>query len=409
MSSDRRLDIARLAERYTPDMVTFLRDMIAIPSESTGEQPVVERVRVEMERAGFDEIKVDGLGNILGRIGNGKTVIAFDGHLDTVGVGDPSTWKRDPYKGELKDGMIYGRGAGDQEAGIAAAVYGGRIIKELGLDADYQLWVTGTVMEEDCDGLCWQYIIRENVLKPDVVVITEPTRLGVYRGHRGRMEMEVRTQGLSCHGSAPERGVNAVYKMAPIIADIERLNERLAATADSFLGKGTVTISDIRSTSPSLCAVADSSTIHLDRRLTRGETMAHAVAEIEALASVKKAGATVTVLDYARPSYTGLTYPTKKYYPTWILEENDPAVVAGVAAAEQALDAKPVVGKWGFSTNGIATCGLFGIPTIGFGPADEIYAHGPDDQCPVDHLTRAARFYAAFPRAFVETIAGRRG
>jgi putative selenium metabolism hydrolase len=222
------------------------------------------------------------------------------------------------------------------------------------------------------------------------------------------MEMEVRTQGLSCHGSAPERGVNAVYKMAPIIADIERLNDRLAATADPFLGKGTVTISDIRSTSPSLCAVADSSTIHLDRRLTRGETMEHAVAEIEALESVQKAGATVTVLDYARPSYTGLTYPTKKYYPTWILEETDPAVVAGVRAAEQALGARPVVGKWGFSTNGVATCGMFGIPTIGFGPGDEIYAHGPEDQCPVEHLTRAARFYAAFPRMFVETLAGRR-
>ena len=409
MSGDRSGDIARLATRYTPEMVKFLRDMIAIPSESTGERPVVERARAEMKNAGFDEIKIDGLGNILGRIGSGTTVIAFDAHLDTVGVGDPSTWKRDPYKGDLKDGVIYGRGAGDQEAGMAAAVYGGRIIKELGLDGDYQLWVTGTVMEEDCDGLCWQYIIREQVLRPDVVVITEPTKLGVYRGHRGRMEMEVRTQGLSCHGSAPERGVNAVYKMAPIIADIERLNDRLAATADAFLGKGTVTISDIRSTSPSLCAVADSSTIHLDRRLTRGETMEHAVAEIQALESVKKAGAMVTVLDYARPSYTGLTYPTKKYYPTWILEETDPAVVAGVRAAEQALDARPVVGKWGFSTNGIATCGMFGIPTIGFGPGDEIYAHGPEDQCPVEHLTRAARFYAAFPRMFVETLAGRRG
>jgi putative selenium metabolism hydrolase len=409
MSTDSSRDIARLAERYTPDMVTFLRDMIAIPSESTGERPVVERVHAEMARAGFDEIKIDGLGNILGRVGSGKTVIAFDAHLDTVGVGDPSTWKRDPYKGELKDGVIYGRGAGDQEAGMAAAVYGGRIIKELGLGGDYQLWVTGTVMEEDCDGLCWQYILREQVLRPDVVVITEPTRLGVYRGHRGRMEMEVRAQGLSCHGSAPERGVNAVYKMAPIIGDIERLNERLTATADPFLGKGTVTISDIRATSPSLCAVADSCTIHLDRRLTRGETMESAVAEIQALDSVKKAGATVTVLDYARPSYTGLTYPTKKYYPTWILEESDAAVVAGVRAAEQALDAAPIVGKWGFSTNGIATCGLSGIPTIGFGPGDEIYAHTPEDQCPVEHLTRAARFYAAFPRLFLETIAGRRG
>jgi putative selenium metabolism hydrolase len=256
-------------------------------------------------------------------------------------------------------------------------------------------------MEEDCDGLCWQYILREGVLKPDVVVITEPTNLGVYRGHRGRMEIEVRTQGLSCHGSAPERGINAIYRMAPIIADIERLNERLRAWPDKFLGPGSVTISEIRSTSPSLCAVADSSAIHIDRRLTAGETLESAVAQIKELDSVRQMEATVTVLDYARPSYTGLTYPTKKYYPTWTMGEEHPAVEAAVHAATQTLGARPAVGKWTFSTNGVATCGMFGVPTVGFGPGHEIHAHSPDDQCPVDHLTHAAAFYAAFPQAFL--------
>ncbi len=397
--------IAALAARYTGEMTTFLRDMIAIPSESAGERQVVACVADEMRRVGFDEVKVDGLGNVLGRVGSGPVVIAVDGHLDTVGVGDPSTWTRDPYRGELRDGVIFGRGASDQEAGIAAAVHGARIARELGLLDGAQLWVTGTVMEEDCDGLCWQYILKEGVLRPEVVVITEPTNLGVYRGHRGRMEMEVRTQGLSCHGSAPERGVNAVYKMAPILADIERLNDQLAAGADPFLGKGSVTISEIRSTSPSLCAVADSCTIHLDRRLTRGETLEKAVAQIEGLDSVKQAGARVTVLDYARESYTGLTYPTKKYYPTWAVEEQAPAVRAAVAAATAALGRSPVVDKWTFSTNGVATCGMFGVPTVGFGPANEVHAHTPEDQCPVEHLTRAAQFYARFA---AEYLAARR-
>lgn len=403
MSDTKPAEIARLADQYTPDIVQFLRDMIAAPSESTEEAAVIARARAELERAGFDEIKVDGLGNLLGRVGNGPTVIALDAHLDTVGVGDPTTWTRDPYKGELRDGIVYGRGAGDQEAGFAASVYGARIARDLGLLDGCQLWVTGTVMEEDCDGLCWQYILRENVLRPDVVVITEPTNMGVYRGHRGRMEMEVRTQGRSAHGSAPERGVNAVYKMAGIISDVERLNEQLRESADPLLGKGSVTISDIRATSPSLCAVADSCTIHLDRRLTRGETLESAVKEIESLESVKHAGAAVTVLNYARPAYTGLTYPTQKYYPTWFLDEDHPAVVAGVRAAEQALGSRPRLGHWGFSTNGTATCGMFGVPTIGFGPGDEIYAHSPEDQCPVEHLTIAARFYAAFPQAFLES------
>jgi putative selenium metabolism hydrolase len=395
--------VAGLAARYTGEMTTFLRDMIAIPSESAGEREVVARVADEMRRVGFDEVKIDGLGNVLGRVGSGPVVVAIDGHLDTVGVGDRTTWTRDPYVGDLRDGTIFGRGASDQEAGIAAAVHGARIAKELGLLDGVQVWVTGTVMEEDCDGLCWQYILKEGVLKPDVVVITEPTNLGVYRGHRGRMEMEVRTQGLSCHGSAPERGVNAVYKMAPIVADIERLNDRLKAGADPFLGKGSVTIAEIRSTSPSLCAVADSCTIHLDRRLTRGETLEKAVAQVEALDSVKQAGATVTVLEYARESYTGLTYPTKKYYPTWVVEETTPAVRAAIAAAGEALGRAPVVDKWTFSTNGIATCGLFGVPTVGFGPANEVHAHTPEDQCPVEHLGAAAQFYALFAQKYLAT------
>jgi len=278
---------------------------------------------------------------------------------------------------------------------MAAMVWGARIIKDLDLAGDCQVWVTGTVMEEDCDGLCWQYILREKVLAPDVVVITEPTKLGVYRGHRGRMEIEVRTQGRSAHGSAPERGINAVYKMGPIIAEIEQLNDRLKDTADPFLGKGSCTISAIRSTSPSLCAVADSATIHVDRRLTHGETWESAVKQIEALESVKSAGATVSVLDYAVPSYTGLTYPTKKYYPTWLYAEDHPAVQAGVHAAETALGRKPVVGKWGFSTNGIATAGMKGIPTFGLGPGNEVYAHAPNEACPVEHLSGAVAFYAA--------------
>jgi len=283
-------------------------------------------------------------------------------------------------------------------------VHGMRILKELGLGDDATIWITGTVMEEDSDGLCWLYLLREKVIEPEVVVITEPTDLGVYRGQRGRMEMEIRVQGRSAHGASPELGINAVYLMAPVIADVERLNERLAATADPFLGKGSCAISHVRSTSPSLCAVADSCTIHVDRRLTRGETLESAVAELEALPSVKTAGAKVTVLDYERASWTGLVYPMRKYYPTWVLEEDAPAVRAGAAAAELVLGRKPRVDKWGFSTNGVATCGMFGVPTIGFGPSHEKWAHTPDDQCPVSDLTAAAAFYAAFPEVYLETV-----
>ena len=380
------------------DLVKFMQDIIRIPSLSSEEGAVVERARQEMLRIGYDEVTVDPMGNLLGRIGNGPRVIAFDGHIDTVDVGDPELWDRDPHSGDIEDGILYGRGTSDMKGGVASSIYAGAILKKRGIPKNVTFYATATVQEEDCDGLCWQYIINEDNLRPDLVVITEPTSLRIYRGHRGRMELEVHTSGISCHGSAPERGDNAVYKMAGIIADIEKLNEELQPRDP--LGKGTVTISEVRSTSPSLCAVADGCTIHLDRRLTIDETEETSVAEILALPSVQKAKATVTVLDYAVPSYTGLTYPTRKYYPTWEIAESEPEVQAAMAAYSEAFDKEPEVGHWTFSTNGVATAGMHHIPTVGFGPGHEHFAHAPNEQTEVEHLVCCAAFYSALVDQF---------
>jgi putative selenium metabolism hydrolase len=390
------LTAARKNER---SLVKFLRDLIAIKSVSSREEEVISRIREEMERCAFDDVTVDPMGNILGRIGHGKHIIAFDAHVDTVDVGNAGNWTVDPFKGAENDGIIYGRGACDMKGALASIVHGGKLIKQLGLDGNYTLYVVGSVQEEDCDGLCWQYIIDEDKIRPEAVVITEPTNLGIYRGHRGRMEIEVRTKGVSCHGSAPERGVNAVYRMAPIVLDIEQLNERL--TGEPFLGKGTVTISEIRSTTPSLCAVADSSAIHLDRRLAVTDTLNSALREIRALPSVKTADAEVVVLNYSTPSWRGLSYPTQKYYPTWLLPETHPLLSAGVGTYEKLFGEKPQVGRWVFSTNGVAVMGMHGIPCIGFGPGNEVYAHMATEQIPVDHLVKASAWYASFPEVYL--------
>ena len=388
------------ARQLGADLTTFMQDIIRIPSLSSQEGNVIERIREEMEKLDFDEVTVDPMGNLIGRIGSGPRVIAFDGHVDTVDVGDRSLWDREPFSGDIEDGILYGRGTSDMKGGVAASVYAGGLIKQRGIPDNVTLYVTATVQEEDCDGLCWQYIANEDGIRPELVVITEPTSLRVYRGHRGRMEMEVHTSGVSCHGSAPERGVNAVYKMADIIADIESLNERLEPRDP--LGKGTVTISEIRSTSPSLCAVADGCTIHLDRRLTIDETEATAVAEIEALPSVQAADASVTVLEYAVPSYTGLTYPTRKYYPTWELPEDAAGTKAALAAHQNAFGEDAEVGFWVFSTNAVATAGMLGMPTIGFGPGHEKFAHAPNEQVEIEHLVRCSAFYAALVDEFAK-------
>lgn len=196
--------IRAAAKKYEPDMVRFLRDMIAIPSESCEEEGVIRRIEKEMKDVGFDEVYVDPEGNCLGFMGHGSRIYAFDGHIDTVGIGNIDNWKFDPYKGYDNDTEIGGRGGSDQEGGIAAAVYGARIMKDLNLiPEDVKILVTATVQEEDCDGLCWQYIHKEDKITPEFVISTEPTDGGIYRGHRGRMEIRVDMHGVSCHGSAP--------------------------------------------------------------------------------------------------------------------------------------------------------------------------------------------------------------
>ena len=394
--------IAELSNTYTGRSAQFLRDIIAIPSTSCNEGPVVERIAQEMNDVGFDEVIIDPMGNVLGRIGSGKHIIAMDGHIDTVGVGNPANWQHDPFKGKVEDGIIYGRGASDMKGAMAAMVYGGKIIKDLQLEDDYTLYVTGTIQEEDCDGLCWQYIIKEDQIVPEVVIISEPTNLQIYRGQRGRMEFEVVTEGKSAHGAAPELGENAIYKIAPLIKEIEQLNDRLKS--DDFLGKGSITISRIRSGSPSLNAVADMAAFYIDRRLTAGETLETAKEEITSLPSFKEAGAKIVVPEYNEASYTGLKYGMQKYYATWTINENHPVLQTAVKLYEQVYSQKITPGKWGFSTNGVSTAGIFNIPTFGFGPANEIHAHTVDDQCPIDHLTEAMKFYAAFPKFYVQNL-----
>lgn len=412
--------IKEAAQGYEQAMTKFLRDLVRIPGESVGEEGHVKRIEQEMNALGFDKVVIDPMGNILGYMGTGKTLIGFDAHIDTVGIGNRDNWDFDPYEGFESDTEIGGRGTSDQLGGIVSAVYGAKIMKDQGLlDDRYTVLVTGTVQEEDCDGLCWQYIVNEDKVRPEFVVSTEPTDGGIYRGQRGRMEIRVDVTGVSCHGSAPERGDNAIYKMADILQEVRDLNENDAEDSTEikglvkmldekynkewkearFLGRGTVTTSEIFFTSPSRCAVADSCAISLDRRMTAGETWESCLDEIRALPSVKKYGAKVSMYNYERPSWTGLTYPTECYFPTWVIPE-DHKVTEAMAAAYTELYGEPRIDKWTFSTNGVSIMGRFGIPCIGFGPGKEAQAHAPNEKTWKEDLVRCAAVYAALPTEY---------
>lgn len=411
------------AEKNQKACAAFLRDLCRIPAVSNQEGPVVKRVEKEMKKVGFDEIKIDKYGNILGRIGRGKHVIAFDSHLDTVGVGDPDEWKKvghDPFTGkQVKMNMgkysdalpadatakgprdvIWARGSSDQRGGIAAMVYAGKLMKDLNLTADCTVWMCGTICEEDSDGIAWLYLLRENVIKPEVVVVSEPTNLNIYRGHRGRMEIKVKITGRSCHASAPERGRNPVYMAMPFIKEIEKLNHRL--TGDKFLGKGTIAVTKIQEDTPSQCAVPSSVEIHLDRRLEVTASKESAVAEVKAC--LKNAGlakdSRVWVPVYKVPSWRGTVYPMENYYPGWCLDEDHSLVRISEATHKAAFGKKGIVSRWVFSTNATASCGLCGVPSIGFGPGAEDNAHMAIEHMPVDHLVAAMKFYAAFPAEY---------
>jgi len=429
--------IKKAAQAYIPDMTKFLRDLIAIPSESCDEEGVVRRTIEEMNKLGFDKAEIDPLGNALGWMGDGEKIIAFDGHIDTVGIGNIANWEHDPYEGYETDEIIYGRGASDQEGGVVSAVYGAKIMKDLGLIPEgYKILVVASVQEEDCDGMCWQYIYNEDKIVPEFVVSTEPTDGGIYRGHRGRMEIRVDVKGVSCHGSAPERGDNAIYKMADILQEVRALNENdaeegteikgLVKMLDAkynpdhwedarFLGRGTIAASQIFYTSPSRCAVADSCAVSLDRRMTAGETWDSCLEEIRNLPACKKYGddVKVSMYMYDRPAWTGLVYETECYFPTWINKETA-AHVQALYDAHKALFGeerigvpssmdkrhRPLIDKWTFSTNGVSIQGRYGIPCVGFGPGAESQAHAPNEITWKQDLATCAALYALVPSMY---------
>ncbi len=438
--------IKQAAEGYRADMTAFLRAMISHPSESCQEKEVVLCIKAEMEKLGYDKVEIDGLGNVIGWMGEGDKIIAIDSHVDTVGIGNIDNWTADPYKGYEDDEVIYGRGGSDQEGGMAAATYGVKIMKEMGLIPDgYKIMVVGSVQEEDCDGMCWQYIVNKflpekGIKKEQIefVISTEPTDGGIYRGHRGRMEIRVDVKGVSCHGSAPERGDNAIYKMADILQDVRALNENPADDSVEipglvkmldpkynpdhyedarFLGRGTCTTSEIFFTSPSRCAVADSCSISIDRRMTAGETWDSCLEEIRDLPHVKQYGddVTVSMYMYDRPSWTGEVYETEAYFPTWINKESAAHVQALIDAhhalygpdrigpeSAMHLRHRPLTDKWTFSTNGVAIQGRYGIPCVGFGPGAESQAHAPNEITWKQDLVTCAALYAAVPSFYKE-------
>ena len=390
--------IVAAARALEGEIALTLSSLVRIRTPSCGEGEGIGYVAARMREIGFDEVRVDAMGNLIGRIGEGPVSIAFDAHIDVVDVTDAPAWLHPPFAGEVAEGEVFGRGACDQKGAIAGLLAAARIMKSLDCLGGCAVHVVITVQEEDCEGLCWFHLIEEEGLKPDAVVLTEPSGLLIARGQKGKVQMVVETKGRASHGSAPELGMNAIYAMAPIVSGVERLNASLRPSPP--LSKGSVTVSRIESRAPSLCSVAEECRIHLDRRLTRGETGETALEEIRAIAAPR--GGRVYVPRYERASWRGLVRGRELCYPSWLMPEDSPLGEAARAAHRDLFGRAGETLIWDFSTNGTATAGIHAIPTIGVGPGDPRGAHIRDEHISLDQCVAAAALYAALPAHFAE-------
>jgi putative selenium metabolism hydrolase len=393
---DKVREIQKRVASAREDIIQFMRDICAIPSMDSQIGPVGERIQQEMRKLRYDEVRFDRMGNSLGRIGDGPKVLVYDSHIDTVGIGDPSAWEWDPFQGKVQDGVLYARGACDEKGSTPGMLYGLAYARDAGLLDGFSAYYFGN-MEEWCDGIAPNaFVDVDPRLRPDFVVIGEPTRMMVYRGHKGRVEMKVVAKGRSAHAASNHLGDNAVYKMLEIISGIRDLEPQLGD--HEFLGHGKITVSDLKVQTPSINAVPDEATVYIDRRLTFGEDKDRAVDQVRGLIPPDHRDSVfVEELFYDEPSYTGFVFPVSKYFPPWAYRDSHPLVQAGQTTRRLIGLPEAPTGKWNFSTNGTYWAGKARIPAIGFGPGDEVTAHTVYDSVSLDDLVKATEFYAILP------------
>ncbi len=413
-----------------------------------------------------------------------KRVVYMDGHTDTVkalrsqwidkigggidaydGMVDPNKVDKDFLRRELGhlppdeewENLIFGRGAADQLSGVIAEIIATKIALELAPEGALKgviIRAYATTAEEDNDGAGPMYLMRKVLpgagqeLVPDVVILTEGTgdaqkgALGIYRGQRGRMQIELVVTGRSCHGSMPWEGLNPLeFGSAIVLEAAKRYDARDGFLDDPFLGHGTRTASWSQLETPSDCAVPDKFTVRFDRRLTVGETPDQAVADMEALDAVsaaREAGLDVqiSVPVYEEPTWRGYLPGNAQIYMGWATPEDHRAIQTAVDVYEGVvrpnlptetatnepgtLQQNPRVDRWIFSTDGVGFpvpeddngiqvgptkdwvhAGGFKHPAMfGFGPGIEQNTHKIGECVDQRELRHAISFLARFPSAF---------
>lgn len=381
----------KLSSQDKADLAAFLRDLVRTPSPSSQEGPVAERITAEMTKLGLRSVHVDRAGSIVGWVGAGQgPLLMLNSHMDTVRVSSPDTWLHAPFGAEIDQGVLYGLGACDAKGGLAAMVYGAKLLQDVKLKGD--IAVVFVVQAESCEGVAAQVLIKEEGIHPDWVVLSQPTDLNVSRGQRGRLEMRLATYGCSAHAACPDLGNNAIYAAARLVFGLELLAGQLGN--DDFLGPGSLAVTDICSSASSRNVIPDRCELIIDRRLTLGENETMALSEVRRVIAREGIQAKVEVTDCEITTYTGYTHHKRAFYPAWVLAEDHPLVITAAQAVRAQTKRRPQIGRWDFSSDGVYTAGVAGIPTIGFGPGNPRCAHAADEHVHLDDVCTAAEVYA---------------
>ena len=377
------------AKEVENELIRFAQELVRIKSTSGKEGNLVKHIEAEMKKLGYDEVFIDEIGNVVGRIGNEGKSIMFDSHMDTVDVLDEDKWTVSPFGGDIADGKLYGRGSSDMKCALASSVYAAAIAQKLGYDKNKTIYVSCTVNEEDCDGENLKSLFQEKGIRPDYFVTCEPSCNQIVLGHNGKAQILIKTKGVSAHGSRPQDGVNAVYKMPNIITRVEKLNEKLSRYNGK---KGTVALTHIACVTASYNAIPSECSIYLDRRMVAGETIEDIEAEMNEL--IMGTDAAWEIGTIRSVSWRGVNIEYQPIHEAWKIEEGHELTQTCLAAYEEVFGKKHgPYHTWAFGTNAVTPVSA-GIPTIGFGPGDDRLAHMVDEYCTVSDMIEASRFYA---------------
>ena len=379
-------------------LIDLARGLASTSSVSGTEEAAVRLVEQALLELGFDEVRIDDVGNVMGTIGAGDGPrLLIDGHIDSIPLHSEDRWTVDPFAGTIIDGKLYGLGICDQKASIAAAAHGVRAELTRGAFAG-RVAVVASVGEEEMEGCALAAAV--DWFQPDAVVTSEPNDTRLCIGQRGRSKIWVEVSGRACHAGHAAVGLNAAEALAELIVEATRVDHPV----HDRLGRRDLTCIDVASWPfPSVSTVPGRAQARFDCRFLPGETEASLVALLEGCAERawahrdEKPGLAVGLVEARFTTWTGAELVAPEYAAAWWTDESSALVQQAIGAMTDAgLDPTPT--HYSFCTNGSLTAGVLGIPTIGFGVGVESMAHQVDEHVTLASLHAGARGYAALAR-----------